>query len=122
ISLILHFGGWTPPIIQVVFYMALLAIGGTPFLAVAVLISCVVKGEYTAPLVNFAIVIWVIFSFGAKKLLPYNPLTFMQGAAYLDRRTSLLVGPFPWLHLTLSVIVALMLVTLSVIAIQKLDF
>jgi ABC-2 type transport system permease protein len=120
--LVLKFSGWTPPAIQIMSYLTLLIGGGMPFVALAVLISSTVKGLYTAPLVNFAVVIWVMFTSGAEHFRMISPLNFMQGYAYLDHHAWLMLSPFPWLQLALSLAFSVSLIILSIVAIQRRDF
>ena len=120
--IVLRLSGWTPPATQIMSYLILLFIGGSPLLALAVLISSTVKGHYTAPLVNFAILIMVMFLSGEQQYRSVSPLTFMQGYLYLDHQDWLVLSPFPWLQLILIVTVSVALMVLSIVAIQRQDF
>jgi hypothetical protein len=120
--LVSSFTGWTHSMFQAGFYMVLLAGGGLVFFAMALLISSLVEGEYTAPLVSLGAVIPLAIGFGRESLRAYNPFTFITGEQYFDRHTMLLVGPIPWMHIAVSVFLAALLMAVSVKVIQAREF
>jgi ABC-2 type transport system permease protein len=120
--LIASLAGWAPSMSQVWFRLALLAGGGLVFFAMALLISSMVEGEYTAPLVSFGMAIAPVIGFGRESLRAYNPFEFITGEQYLDRQTMLLVGPIPWVHIGGSMLLALLLVAVSMKVIERREF
>lgn len=114
--------GWMPSIRQVWFHLVLLAGGGMLFFAMALLISSLMEGEYTAPLVSFGVVIALMIGFDRESLRAYNPLVFIMGEHYLDRKTMLLAGPIPWMHIGASMLIAAIFVVASVMVIERREF
>ncbi|HEY3988727.1 MAG TPA: hypothetical protein VGM02_05465 [Acidobacteriaceae bacterium] len=114
--------GKTHSITQAAFCLALLLGGGLLFFALALLISSLVEGEYTAPVVSFGIVIAIAVLFSDRALRVYSPLAFITGFAYLDRHTWLLTGPVPWLHLATYLLLAAALTAVSVKVIEWRQF
>lgn len=104
---------------QVGFYLVLLAGGGAVFAGVATLVSSLIEGTYTAPMVSLGI---VIACGNAPKSLDYlNPLDFMGGRNYIGP-SSMLMGPVPWVQFAANVCVAAFLILLSVKVIERRDF
>jgi ABC-2 type transport system permease protein len=114
--------GKTHSVTQAAFGLALLLGGGLLFLALALLISSLVEGEYTAPLVSFGIVIAIATLLGAKALRVYSPLAFIVGSEYYDKHTGMLVGPIPWLHIAIYILFAAVLTAASVKVIERRQF
>ena len=109
-------------IAQAWFHILLVAGGGLLFFAIALLVSTLVEGEYTAPVVSYAIVVGLAAAFADASLRVYSPLAFVMGSVYFDRRTALLMGPVPWMHLAASVLCAAILIGVSVKVIQRREF
>src|SRR5258708_7136652 len=103
-------------------YLTLLFIGGASLLSLPVLISSTVKWHHTPPPAYFAGLILVRFLSAEEQYRRVSPLTFMQGYLYLDHHNWLVLSPFPWLQLVLTVTVSVALMILSIIAIQRQDF
>jgi ABC-2 type transport system permease protein len=114
--------GRTHSVSLVCFYVVLLLGGGSLYFAIALLISSVVEGEYTAPIVSYGIFISLLILLGSEKLRPYNPWMFMTGIQYLHWRPSFTVGPIPWLHIAVTLLIALALTATSIKAIQRREF
>ncbi len=104
------------------FYIVLLLGGGSLYFAVALLISSVVEGEYTAPIVSLGIFIASVILLSGEKLRPYNPWIFITGIGYLHWRPSFTAGPIPWLHIAVTLLIALSLIAISIKAIQRREF
>ncbi|MGB9417106.1 MAG: hypothetical protein WCB58_12395 [Acidobacteriaceae bacterium] len=111
--------GKTRSISQAAFCLALLLGGGLLFLALALLISSLIEGEYTAPLVSFGIVIAMTTLLAGQTLRVYSPLAFITGFEYLDKHTWLLRGPVPWLHIAAYLLLATALIIASVGVIER---
>jgi len=107
---------------QAFFYVILLAGGGVVFFAVALLVSSVVEGEYTAPAVCFGILFLDIVAFENGPLTSYSPWTFLVGTEYFDRASQQLAGPVPWVHFSANVLAAILLIAISIRAIQRTEF
>ena len=112
------------PIAQAAFYSVLLVSGGLIYFALAVLISSLIEGEYTAPAVAYGLVIGsgVTLS-NSDSLRPYADIwRFMGGDNQLNKSTFLLSGPFPWMGVLASLSVATMLLLASVVVIRNREF
>ena len=114
--------GQTPPIFQICFRLVLLVGGGLVFFGMALLISSILEGEYTAPLASFGIAFALMIGFGRESLRDYNPFQFLTGEPYLDRQTMLLLGPIPWIHVAVNVALAALFTWISVKVIQRREF
>jgi ABC-2 type transport system permease protein len=114
--------GKTHSISQATFYLVLLLGGGLVFFAVAVLISSLISGEYTAPVVSFGAVIVTAVALSGPAFRRYNPWAFMTGSEYLNHQTNLLVPPVPWLQAAIYVLLACLLLALSVRVIRQREF
>jgi len=114
--------GKTQSLSQACSHVVLLAGGGLLFFAIALLISSLVEGEYTAPIVSYGIVIAIAVALSDKSLRDYSPWSFIVGDLYYDRHTSLLVGPIPWTHVAVYVLLSAFLALVSVKVIQRREF
>jgi ABC-2 type transport system permease protein len=108
-------------ITQVGFYVLLLIGGGLAYFAMAVLVSSLVEGEYTAPAVAFGLVLLTAIVFDAW-LRPFNLWRLVTGDFYIDRHTYLLSGHFPWLGTLASLSAAALMLLASVRVIQRREF
>jgi ABC-2 type transport system permease protein len=106
---------------QVGFYVLLLVGGGLAYFAMAVLVSSLVEGEYTAPAVAFGLVLLSAIIFDAW-LRPYNLWRLVTGDFYVDRHTYLLSWPFPWLGTLASLSAAALMLLASAGVIQRREF
>jgi len=107
---------------QAGFHVFLLLTGGAVFIALALLISCVVEGEYTAPIVSLGVIVMLAYALSSRSLSRYSPSVYMMGFPYLDRHTSYLAGPLPWLRAGLYMLTAVLLTGIAIRVIQKRDF
>ena len=121
IFLISFLAGVAILISQVVFYVALLLGGGLTYFAMAVLVSSLLEGEYTAPAVAFAVVLLTAIIFDAW-LRPFNLWRMVTGDFYVDRHTYLLSGHFPWRGMLASMSGAAVMLLASIRVIQRRDF
>jgi ABC-2 type transport system permease protein len=106
---------------QAVFRVVLMLGGGMIFLALAILVSSLVEGEYTAPVVCFGVVVVLSVALADPPLRAYNPWIFMTGSEYLKKPVMLLVGPIPWSHVAGNLAVAAVLILLAVGSVRKRD-
>ncbi len=103
-------------------HLFLLLGGGLLFLAVAFLISSLVQGEYTAPIVSCGAIILLAYELSDDRYGTYSPWAFMLGDKYFHWRTAQFVGPVPWFHAGAFVAIAALLVVLAIKVIQRRDF
>jgi len=108
-------------ITQVGFYVLLLIGGGSAYFAMALLVSSLVEGEYTAPAVAFGLVLLTAVVFDAW-LRPFNLWRLLTGDFYIDRHTYLLSWPFPWRGTLASMSAAALMLLAAVRVIQKREF
>jgi len=121
ILLVSSLGGMPILVSQVGFYVLLLVGGGSSYFGMAVLVSSLVEGEYTAPAVTFGLVLLTTVVFDAW-LRPFNLWRLVTGDYYIDRHTFLLSGHFPWLGTLASLSTATLMVLASVKVIQTREF
>jgi ABC-2 type transport system permease protein len=114
--------GKTHSISQAAFYLVLLLGGGVLFFAIAVLVSSLISGEYTAPVVSFGAVIVIAVGLSTAALRPYSPWTFMTGSGYLNRQTNLLTWPIPWFQTAIYILLAVLLLAISLRLTQRHEF
>jgi ABC-2 type transport system permease protein len=114
--------GKTRSFSQAGYYLVLLLGGGLLFFAMAVLLSSLIGGEYTAPVVSFGAVIITAVALSGASLRPYSPWAFMTGSEYLNRQTNLLTLPIPWLQTAIYIFVAGLLLAISVRVIEQQEF
>lgn len=117
-----HVAGKAIYLSQAGFHIFLLFSGGVVFLAFSFLISSLIEGEYTAPIVSFGVIIMLVHLFSSKSLVPYGPWAFMTGELYFHHRAPMLVGPLPWLRAGAFLGVAALLTLASTKVIDQRDF
>jgi ABC-type transport system involved in multi-copper enzyme maturation permease subunit len=106
---------------QVLSYVFLLLGGGLSYFAMAILISSLVEGEYTAPAVGFGVVLLTAIAFDAW-LRPYSLWRLITGDLSIDRSTYLVSPDLPWRGLLISLATAAAMLFLALQRIQKRDF
>lgn len=106
--------GRTHSLPQAAFRVVLILGGGMIFFALAILVSSLVEGEYTAPVVCFGLITVVSIALADPPLRVYNPWIFMTGSEYLNKPTLLLAGPIPWAHAAANVGVAAVMMLLAI--------
>jgi len=121
IFLVSYTGGMPILFPQVAFYTALLVGGGMAYFALAILVSSLVEGEYTAPAVAIGLVFLATIAFDAW-LRRFNLWRLITGSFSVDRTTYLLAGHFPWLAVLASLCAAALMLLASVRIIQRRDF
>jgi ABC-2 type transport system permease protein len=104
------------------FQMALLAGGGMFFFGVALLISSLVEGEYTAPVVTFGVLFGICGVMSSTSLHTYSPMEFLVGNEFVNRSTRLLVGPIPWVRIACHVLLGGVLVATATKSVKARDF
>jgi ABC-2 type transport system permease protein len=106
---------------QVASYVLLLVGGGLVYFAMAVLVSSLVVGEYTAPAIAFGVVLLTTIVFDAW-LRPFNVWRLATGDFSVDRSTYLFSGHLPWLGLTASLSAAALMLLASIVVVQRQEF
>jgi len=106
---------------QVSFYIFLILGGGLSYFAMAILVSSVVEGEYTAPAIAFGLVLLTAIAFDAW-LRPYSLWRLITGDLSIDRHTYLLSSGFPWSGVAVSLAAAVAMLFLALQRIRKRDF
>lgn len=108
-------------ITQVASYVLLLVPGGLVYFAMAVLVSSLVSGEYTAPALAFGIVLLAAMLFDAW-LRQFNLWRLLTGDFSIDRSTYLLSEHLPWMGILSSLSVAVLIPLASTIVVQRREF
>lgn len=106
---------------QVASYMLLLIGGGLVYFAMAVLVSSLVSGEYTAPALAFGVVLLTAMLFD-NWLRRFNVWRLVTGDFSIDRSTFLLARQLPWTGILASLSVAGLMVLASMLVVQKREF
>jgi ABC-2 type transport system permease protein len=97
--------------------------GGLLIFAMAVLVSSVIEGEYTAPVVAFGLFVINIFvTVLIERLRPLNLLLFMRLQDYVDRQTWTIVHPLPWIGITSAFCGTVLLFAASITVIERQNF
>lgn len=106
---------------QVSFYVGLLVGGGLVYYAMAVLVSSLIEGTYTAPAVAIGVAFFsvVIVDSWFKE---FSLWRFMTGNFYIDKHTFLLSRHFPWPATLACLSAAALMLFASVRVIQHRDF
>ena len=108
-------------ITQVASYVLLSVAGGLVYFAMAVLVSSLVSGEYTAPALAFGIVLLAAMLFDAW-LRQFNLWRLVTGDFSIDRSTYLLSEHLPWMGILSSLSVAVLMLLASTIVVQRREF
>ena len=108
-------------ITQVASYVLLLVAGGLVYFAMAVLVSSLVSGEYTAPALAYGIVLLAAMLFDAW-LRQFNLWRLVTGDFSIDRSTYLLSEHLPWMGIFSSLSVAVLMLLASTIVVQRREF
>jgi ABC-2 type transport system permease protein len=106
---------------QVGEYVLLLVGGGLVYFAIAILISSIIPGEYTAPAITFGAVLLSIIVLDGW-LRGFDLWRLITGDLLLNRNTYLLSGRLPWLGILGSLSMAVLMFLGSMAAVQKSDF
>ena len=114
--------GNTHSVGQALFHLALMVGGGVVLYGTGFLVSSVVEGEYTAPMVSVGVVMTIGLVFGDDSFRSYSPISFMMGAGIYNPRVDLLTGAVPWLRIAVFTLAAVILLALSIKTIQKREF
>lgn len=106
---------------QISFYVALLVSGGLVYYAMAVLVSSLIEGTYTAPAVVLGLAflsVVVVDSWFEE----FSLWRFMTGNFYIDKHTFFLSAHFPWLVTLACLSTAALMIFVSIKVIHYRDF
>lgn len=106
---------------QVGLYVVLLVGGGLTYYAMAVLVSSLVEGTYTAPAVAIGLAFLSVL-FLDSWFKEFSLWRFITGNFYIDKHTFLLTGHFPWQPTLACLSVAALMLFASIRVIQHRDF
>jgi ABC-2 type transport system permease protein len=106
---------------QVSSYVLLLVGGGLVYFAMAILVSSLVAGEYTAPAVAFGAVLLAAIAFDAW-LRRFNVWRLVTGDFSIDRGSYLLSAHLPWAGIFASLTAAALMLLASAVVVQRRDF
>jgi ABC-2 type transport system permease protein len=121
--LITHFTGQQWSFREALFFDSLLIGGGLAFVGLTTLVSSLVEGEYTAPVVAFGIIL--VMQVASNSVSWLKPLDFWRlqgGFNCIDPSTWLMVRPFPWAEILLSLLFLLLAMVASIKAIERREF
>ena len=105
------------------FFDSLLIGGGMAFVGLATLVASLIEGEYTAPVVTFGIILIIqVIANAVSWLKPLNFWRLEGGFNYIDTQTLLIVRPFPWSEILLSLLFLLLTLAVSIKAIERREF
>jgi ABC-2 type transport system permease protein len=105
------------------FLMLALLGGGLLLFALAILISSLVEGEYTAPAAALGMVFAMFFVGNVvERLQAYSIPRFMALRGYIDTNTWQISTPFPWTMLSMCLLATVVLFSISVWLIERRDF
>lgn len=106
---------------QVSSYVLLLVGGGLVYFAMAILVSSLVAGEYTAPAVAFGLVLLGAVVFDAW-FRQFNVWRLVTGDFSIDRGTYLLSPHLPWAGISASLLAAVLMLLASALVLERRDF
>jgi ABC-2 type transport system permease protein len=106
---------------QVLSYVLLLAGGGLIYFALAILISSLVTGEYTAPALAFGIVLLAAIIFDSW-FRQFNIWRLVTGDLSINRDNYLLSAHLPWAGIVASLSVAAFMLLASTVMVRRRDF
>jgi ABC-2 type transport system permease protein len=108
-------------ITQVTSYVFLLVGGGLVYFAMAILVSSLIAGEYTAPALAFGVVLLGAIFFDSW-LRQFNVWRLVTGDFSIDRSTYLLSTHLPWMGIFASLFAAVLMLVASMIVLQRREF
>ena len=112
---------WSIP--QALYFDSLLVGGGLAYLGLVFLVSSLIEGVYTAPVVAFgSIAIIQILCNTVSWLKPFNFFRLAGGYNYVDPSTWLVAKPFPWPEVLISMALLACMLAVSMRAIEKQEF
>lgn len=107
---------------QALLHLGYMTSGGVVYYAIALFASCVVEGEYAAPVISFGVAIAIDAALQDPGVRAFDPVNFMMGGHGYNARDGLLTGPIPWEQVAVYVALSIVLVLVSVRAIQMREF
>jgi ABC-type transport system involved in multi-copper enzyme maturation permease subunit len=114
--------GKTHSLYQATFHFLMLIGGGIVFFAIAVLCSSLIEGQYLAPMSSLGLSTALLVLANGQHSSYFSPFMCMLAQAPYDRKTSLLVGPIPWMRLAMFVTASIALIVLAFKLLRHRDF
>lgn len=112
---------WSIP--QALYFDSLLVGGGLAYLGLVFLVSSLIEGVYTAPVVAFgSIAIIQMLCNTVSWLKPFNFLRLAGGYNYVDPSTWLVAKPFPWPEVLISMALLACMFEVSMRATERREF
>ncbi|HWY71743.1 MAG TPA: hypothetical protein VNX88_23955 [Terriglobales bacterium] len=109
------------PLVHVCLLVLPVLSGGLLLFGMSILVSSLIEGEYTAPVVAFGILILNLYGTIVDRLRALSLVRFMRLQEYVDRQTWV-VSNFPWASVAICLIGTVVLIAISTSTIQKRDF
>jgi ABC-type transport system involved in multi-copper enzyme maturation permease subunit len=117
------FIGQSYPVLQSLEFSLLLVGGGIVFFSLGVLLSTILRGDWTPLALGIPIIAGVYSATRSSSWLrPYNPQDLFSGAATVHAPAWALAMPLPWSALAISFAAALIFLLASMIVTEKLEF
>jgi ABC-2 type transport system permease protein len=107
---------------QAMYHVVLLSTGGLVFFGIALLVSSLVEGEYTAPVLSLGILFADAIAMSREPFRFVSPWRFMMGSEYVDPKEQMFNGPIPWMHAAASVLFAALLIAAAIAVIKRREF
>jgi ABC-type transport system involved in multi-copper enzyme maturation permease subunit len=115
--------GHSYPVIQSVEFALLLTAGGMVFFSFGILLSAFVGGGWVPVAIGVPTIAGIyIGSHSSEALHAYNPQDLFSGAAAVHAPAWALGSPLPWSAMGVSVTAALVLLLVSIVITERLDF
>jgi hypothetical protein len=123
VSLFSLLAGHTYPLIQTVEFALLLVAGGLAFFSLGLLLSIMLAVDW-APLAVGIPMIAAVYTFTRRQpgLRAYNPQDLFTGVAHLRLPMWAIGSPLPWTAIAVSMGIALILLLLSIVIAERLEF
>ena len=121
VFVISSYAGMPVLVTQIGFYVLLLVGGGLAYFALAVLVSSLVVGEYTAPVVAFGVVLLTAV-LSDVWLRRFSLWRLVTADFSVNKNTFILTGPIPWLGILASLSAAGLLLWASIIVVHRREF
>ena len=108
---------------QASYCILLLTAGGIVYFSLAILISSIFEGEYTAAAIAYGLVILSLFlSESVSHLKALNLVYVVTGLDYINKQTFEFSGPPPWFELVATVSIAVVMLLTSIVVTKQKDF
>lgn len=114
--------GYSFPLKEAILQAILITGGGLIFYGWGVLLSHLMRNSFSATTLALGACLILYIAFNVLRVNTYNPFDLMSGKHYLDPRTFLLRGDFPWLPLAVYLTVTAAMIFVSAKITERRDF